>query len=68
VTLPKASTDQLIEKFGEIWLSNNSVGFDFGSTSNLTLTSTWVELHELAPEPSFGPTPPRAIHVRPLQR
>jgi hypothetical protein len=52
--LPEATTDQLVKKFDKISLSNNSVGFEFGSASNSTSTSTWVETREPAPKPSCG--------------
>jgi hypothetical protein len=58
VTLPEVARNQLIEELDEISLYNQAADFEFGSTSNSNSTNTWVEPHELAPEPFCGPVLP----------
>jgi hypothetical protein len=59
MTLPEVVADQLIEKFDEFSLSNNGTNFEFGSVSNSTSMSTWVEPRKLALEPSCDLVLPR---------
>jgi hypothetical protein len=58
VTLPEVATNQLVEELDKISLYNQAADFEFGSTSNLNSTTTWVEPHELAPKPSCEPVLP----------
>jgi hypothetical protein len=58
MTLPKAITGQLVEKFDECSLYNQVADFEPGSTSNSNSMSLWIEPRELAPEPWCEPVLP----------
>jgi hypothetical protein len=46
--------EQLAKIFGEIWLDDPIQALELDFRSNLTLTHTWLEPHELSPKPTLG--------------